>query len=140
MSNTINLSQIRRSITLVKKVGNDVVIDEKADKAIAQLFTFQKELDEALKAVKAQVGEALAPFNAKTLRGKYVTVSIAEARRDLKYRVDEDAQAKYAKQRISYTPDVDKIQAYIDEKGQLPQGVHITDAPKVVRVMVRREA
>ncbi|UOF78710.1 gp157-like protein [Caudoviricetes sp.] len=134
MSNTINLSQIKRQITLVKKVGNDVVIDEKADKAIGQLFMFQKQLDEALKEVKAQVADALAPFNAKSLKGKYVTISVAEPRRDLKYKVDDEASAKFAKQRISYTPDVEAIEQYIDEKGQLPQGVHLSGAKKVVRV------
>lgn len=134
MSNTINLSQIKRQITLVKKVGNDVVIDDKADKAIGQLFMFQKQLDEALKAIKEQVAEALEPFNAKSLKGKYVTISIAEPRKDLKYKVDEEAQSKFAKQRISYTPNLEAIEEYIDQKGQLPQGVHLSGAKKVVRV------
>lgn len=138
-ANTINLTEIKRKITLVKKVGDQVVIDEKAEKAIAQLFTFQKQLEEALKNVKGQVAEALEPFGAKTLKGKYVTVSVAEPRKDMKYRVDEEAQGKYAKQRISYVVDADKIEEYIEEKGQLPQGVHLSGANKVVRVTVKKE-
>lgn len=139
-NNTINLTTLEKQIKAVQKIGDQVVIDEKADKAIAEIYLAKKKLDDVLLNIKSLVQEGMQPFNAKSLKGKYVTISIAQPRADLKYKVDPETGSKFAKQVVTYKPDVEAIDKYVEEKDQLPQGVSLSNAKETVRITPKLQA
>ena len=133
---SIDLVALREQLQVVRQEGENIVLSDKADRAIGLLKLYESQIDIAIKIVKNIIPETLAPFNAKTVRGKYCTISVGKPRGTSAYYVDEEG-SEYLKQRITNIPDVEKIEAYIESRGQLPIGVHKNEPKPVVSIRAK---
>lgn len=133
---SIDLTVLREQLEIAKLEGKNVVMDDRADKAVATLKDFERQIKFVIDALKAEMPAILEPFNATKIKGKYCTISIGKPRGTSSYFVDEEG-SEYLKQQISNVIDVDKIEAYIEDKGQLPKGVHRNDPKPVISIRAK---
>lgn len=136
----INLTELYRNIELAKKDGKDVVMNHEADKAIAFLKVAEKQIEEAIVYIRELAKDALKPFNAKTLKGKYVTITVSAPRKVNEYSVTEDADSKFWKKEIKIIPNKEEIEKYLEENESLPIGVIRNELKSSVSIRLKQSA
>ena len=122
----VDFSAIQTLFADVHLDGKNVVMSEEASKRIADFKRAQKLLSEVEDMLKEQVRDALAPFNATSLRGRYATISVGKPRKPAsKYKIAADTPNAdlYKTEKISLVPDETKIDAYFEANKHLPAGI-----------------
>lgn len=139
MDKSINLVELSENIKLAKTSGKDVVMSDEADKAIAMIKVAESQIKEAIQVIREHATVALEPFNAKTLKGKYCTITVSAPRKVNEYSVDEEASKKYSNKEVKYTPNKEAIEEYIENNdGQLPRGVHRNELKRSVSIRLKK--
>jgi hypothetical protein len=130
----IDISAIESLVATIHEEGKDVVMSEDANRQIAQFKKAQKLMAEAEKILKVHIREALEPFNAKSIKGQWATISLTKARQPsapytVDYKKKDDPELKpFMKEKITLVPDELKIDEFKEEHGYLPPHITIAEA------------
>lgn len=130
----IDISAIESIVSTIHEEGKNVVMSEVANRQIADFKKAQKLMQEAESVLKKHIRIALAPFNAKSIKGQWATISLTKPRQPSSpYTVDakkkDDPELRpFMRKKITLVPDEDKIDAFKKEHGYLPPHITITEA------------
>jgi hypothetical protein len=121
---TIRIKDIIKDISKVKKDGDKILIDDSVDKAIAQLKVAENQIKEAITIIKEHAKAVADPLNAKSLRGKYCTISISAPRKTKKYIIDlDEVDPKFVSTELIKSANIEEINKYIEKESRLPTGI-----------------
>jgi len=132
----IDLKSLKENIELAKVEGKNVVINDKADYAIAKIKEAEKLIENTIELIKSYVPEVLEELNATNMKGKYCTISLSKPRNMGEYKIEPDKQVdeKFITVKKSYVPNVDAIDAYVEEHQKLPYGIIQPQGKRVVSI------
>lgn len=137
----ISLDELDKSIKTIEQNGKDIVLSDEADKAVATIKIAEKKIDDVIDHIREVAKEALEPYNAKSLKGKYITISVSAPRKVNEYTVDDEAEAEYWTQQVRRIPNKEAIEAYIEKNdGHLPVGVHRNELKQSVSLRLKQTA
>lgn len=135
----VNTQAIDELLQHIERDGDDVIIKPEAARAIATFKQYQKQLDDMEKVLKDVIGQAMENLNTKTLRGTTVTISKGAAPGRSRFTLQEGFKHEWGKQQVSYVPDVDKIEKYIEENGAAPEGVEVNEPKPTITIRLKKE-
>ena len=128
----VDISAIESMVATIHQDGKDVVMSEDANYSIAAFKRAQKLMAEAEEILKIHIRMALAPFNARGIKGQWATISLTKPRQpasaysvDYKHKDDEELQ-KFMKEKVTLIPDEDKIAKFEKKNGHLPDYISPT--------------
>lgn len=137
----INLDDLARDIKVALQDGKDIIIDDNADKAVAAIKIAEKQIKQAINIIREHAKLALEPFNAKTLRGKYINITVSAPRKVNEYAVDDEADPMFWSKQVKMIPNKDAIESYVEKHdGSLPVGVHRNELKQSVSIKLKQSA
>lgn len=117
----VNIDAISSVVGSISQDGDNVVMDESANKQIADFKEAKKLMEQAEDLLKKHIRVALEPFNSQSIKGRYATISLTKPREpSSKYKVDN---LEFLQEKTILVPDNNKIDEYKLEHGDLPYGV-----------------
>lgn len=138
---SIDLVKLSEDIKLATKEGKDIVINDDADKAVAAVKLAEKQIEEAIDLIREAAKEALEPLNAKTMRGKFVTITVSAPRKVNEYSVDDEASSEFSVTQKKVIPNKEAIDKFIeDNDGRLPIGIHRNELKQSVSIKLKQSA
>lgn len=123
---TIDLSKIG----VLAKEGENFIFKPEAEKALLELLEMEKIIQSAIEQVKQQIGEAGQAINPnfKGVIGEQVRCIYRKY--GAKYKYDfgkKKSLTPFLKEKVYYSVDTDRVDTYLKEVGELPDGITETE-------------
>lgn len=136
----IGLSDAVRALTPdqvklgVQRKKGQVTISDDLSAKIKKLRLFEDMAKELEASIKKELAQIALQYETNKLSGEDLTVSISIAPI---YDIQDGYKRVWSKPRISYVPDVNRIEAFILTNNSLPEGVHMKQGEPSVKFFIK---
>lgn len=125
--------------TLVKVAedSREIVINPGSEKALLKLLAIQREVNDAVEAVKSEIERRALEFNPNFRAIKGERVKITYSASGAKYRATGEAlrhSPKYWQKRTTWSLNTKALDEHLARRGNLPAGIASVERKKTIRI------
>lgn len=131
--------------TLVKMAedSREIIINPNAEKAILKLLAIQREVNEAVEAVKSEIEKSALEFNPnfRAIKGEQVKITYSAS--GAKYKATGEAarhSGKYWTKKVTWSLNSKAIDETYAKYGRLPKGISSVERKKTIRISEASDA
>jgi hypothetical protein len=139
-SEIINQDVLTKVLAGIEEDAGKVIISEWSAQRIRTFKNNGKLMAEVEKTIKDRILEVMQDayrkhgVHANSLKAKGLSASLVAPRGSSKYTLEDGHKKEWGIAKTTYSPDVDKIEAYLKTNGSMPEGVTLNDVSPSVSI------
>lgn len=122
--------------------ADQIFISPEGEETLIQLLDLQSQVEQAIELAKKKLEESALKLNPNFKSIQADKVKVFYRQYGAKFKIDESQISQLPKDfystKVSYTPNVEKIEEFVQEKGGLPVGVIEPDRPKTLSFSLKK--